>query len=147
LEWFDYGGDPYHFKVEIDVSGMNYTEEQHAAALAGVQYYKNLRSHLDAVWYISTAEESTATVYAIGASGIAISETTLPPLVPSGGNRATVRVATAGHSITITDLPELAPDPVALFFMDDSGEIYDAYVEVDGDVTRLYAESKNLQGV
>lgn len=44
-EWYEYGGDPYHFKVIIYDSSGN--EEKRNRILAKVKYYKNLRSHLE----------------------------------------------------------------------------------------------------
>lgn len=44
-EWFEYGGEPYHFKVIIYDSSND--KEKRARVLAKVQYYKNLRSVLE----------------------------------------------------------------------------------------------------
>lgn len=44
-EWFEYGGEPYHFKVIIYDSSND--KEKRARILAKVQYYKNLRSVLE----------------------------------------------------------------------------------------------------
>lgn len=44
-EWFEYGGQPYHFKVIIYDSSND--KEKRARVLAKVQYYKNLRSVLE----------------------------------------------------------------------------------------------------
>jgi phage tail P2-like protein len=51
-EWFDYGGEPYHFRVVTNNSGA--TNEQAALFLRAVESAKNLRSHLDAVIIQST---------------------------------------------------------------------------------------------
>lgn len=44
-EWFEYGGEPYHFKVIIYDSSND--REKRSRVLAKVQYYKNLRSVLE----------------------------------------------------------------------------------------------------
>ncbi len=44
-EWYEYGGEPFHFKVIIYDSSGN--EEKRNRILAKVKYYKNLRSHLE----------------------------------------------------------------------------------------------------
>lgn len=48
-EWFEYGGEPYHFKVIIYDSTND--QEKRARVLAKVQYYKNLRSVLEETIY------------------------------------------------------------------------------------------------
>lgn len=50
-EWFEYGGDPYTFRLAIDATDVEVTSEKHKRVLALVDYYKNLRSHLDGIDY------------------------------------------------------------------------------------------------
>lgn len=50
-EWFEYGGQPYHFKLRINPNGEEITSERHRRVLERVAFYKNLRSHLDEVEY------------------------------------------------------------------------------------------------
>ena len=52
-EWFEYGGDPYHFNLLIDVTYENADPAKHRRVLDRVRYYKNLRSHLDNIEYIN----------------------------------------------------------------------------------------------
>lgn len=56
-EWFEYGGDPYTFRVKISAA-EGVTAEQQAAVLERVRFYKNLRSHLSAISY--QMEQKTA---------------------------------------------------------------------------------------
>lgn len=49
-EWFEYGGEPYHFKVVI-YDHTNDTEKRQRV-LARIHYYKNLRSHLEETIYV-----------------------------------------------------------------------------------------------
>jgi phage tail P2-like protein len=50
-EWFEYGGEPYTFRLVIDATDLSVNSEQHKQVLERVDYYKNLRSHLDRVKY------------------------------------------------------------------------------------------------
>ncbi len=50
-EWFDYGGKPYHFRLDINVTDDEADSAKQRRVLARLQYYKNLRSHLDGVTY------------------------------------------------------------------------------------------------
>lgn len=51
LEWFEYGGEPYHFKLEINLTFGWDTPDKRQRVLDRVEYYKNLRSHLDTIDY------------------------------------------------------------------------------------------------
>lgn len=53
-EWFEYGGEPYHFKVTIYDSGSD--AERRRRVLAKIKYYKNLRSVLEATEFIIAAK-------------------------------------------------------------------------------------------
>ncbi|RPF48269.1 phage tail P2-like protein [Hydrogenoanaerobacterium saccharovorans] len=50
-EWFEYGGAPYMFRIVIGVTASGITAEKQAAVLAKTRFYKNLRSHLEAINY------------------------------------------------------------------------------------------------
>lgn len=49
VEWFEYGGNPYHFKVVIYDSTND--AEKRSKVMSKVKYYKNVRSVLDEVVY------------------------------------------------------------------------------------------------
>ena len=49
-EWFEYGGEPYHFKVTVYDSGGD--AEKRERVLAKIKYYKNLRSVLESTEFI-----------------------------------------------------------------------------------------------
>ena len=67
-EWFEYGGDPYKFRVVIGATEAGITADRQATVLDRVRFYKNLRSHLEAISY--QIEKRTAVkvaaVHAIG---------------------------------------------------------------------------------
>ncbi|MDF2984875.1 MAG: phage tail protein [Eubacterium sp.] len=52
-EWFTYGGDPYHFKLLLDATYEGVNPTKHKRVLDRVEYYKNLRSHLDNIEYVA----------------------------------------------------------------------------------------------
>lgn len=63
-EWFDYGGEPYHFKVTVDISEYGADRDTYPQIINKVEEYKNVRSVLDDVDYLLTG---TGGVY-IGAN-------------------------------------------------------------------------------
>ncbi len=58
-EWFDYGGEPYHFKLKIDLSGETSDAARPWRALERVNFYKSLRSHIDAFEFTMNAPPVT----------------------------------------------------------------------------------------
>ena len=54
LPWFEYGGNPYHFRLEIDLTEEQYSSGKPEMALRKVQYYKSLRDHMDEIQYTIT---------------------------------------------------------------------------------------------
>lgn len=56
-EWFEYGGKPYHFKLTIDATHERTDIKQHAQILNRINYYKNLRSHLECITYVTRCDE------------------------------------------------------------------------------------------
>ena len=52
-EWFDYGGDPYKFRVALN-SGAPIIPVSNTDILKAVYTYKSLRSHLEAIIYRTT---------------------------------------------------------------------------------------------
>ncbi|ARU25319.1 glucose-6-phosphate 1-dehydrogenase (plasmid) [Ralstonia solanacearum] len=46
-EWFEYGGQPYHFKINVDLTTRGIDEATFDALVALVTEYKNVRSHLE----------------------------------------------------------------------------------------------------
>ena len=60
LEWFEYGGEPYHFRLHINVSDDNIESDKQRRVLSRLDTYKNLRSHLDTINYRMTARPAVA---------------------------------------------------------------------------------------
>ncbi len=51
-QWFEYGGEPYFFRVRLELGGAGLDEAAQRNALQLIQDYKNVRSWLD---YLETA--------------------------------------------------------------------------------------------
>lgn len=67
-EWFEYGGKPYMFKVIIGATTAGVSAERQAAVLERVRFYKNLRSHLEAISY-QIEKKATVQVAAVHSVG------------------------------------------------------------------------------
>lgn len=61
-EWFEYGGNPYCFRVVLPASG-ELTIEKQKRVLSRIQYYKNLRSHLDKIVALIEAAAHTSMAF------------------------------------------------------------------------------------
>ena len=60
VEWFEYGARPYHFKLRINVTDDEMDSAKEKRVLARLEYYKNLRSHLDGIEYFIKAPPALA---------------------------------------------------------------------------------------
>lgn len=87
-EWFEYGGKPYTFRVIIGVTTEGLTAARQTEVLNRIRFYKNLRSHLEAISY-EVEKETTIHVAAAVKSGTRLE--VFPVLVKSVTERATVR--------------------------------------------------------
>lgn len=75
-EWFEYGGDPFHFKLLIDATYENVDPERHRRVMDRVEFYKNLRSHLDGIEYAAVPDGICVAYCGVGAAGVALQITT-----------------------------------------------------------------------
>lgn len=48
-EWFEYDGEPYHFKIELDLFGQEISDAEYALIDVFIEQYKNVRSKLDGI--------------------------------------------------------------------------------------------------
>lgn len=48
-EWFEYGGDPYHFKIDIFLQNYTYNEKVFESLKKMIDEYKNVRSVLEEI--------------------------------------------------------------------------------------------------
>lgn len=100
-EWFEYGGEPYHFRLSVPISADT---ELAAGDLRGdaykdrvfwlLAYFKNLRSVPDEIDFIRTLPMTARlAVKGFGESGLSI--TPLPEILPALAFDAAVWVSTA----------------------------------------------------
>ena len=70
-EWWEYGGEPYLFKIIVDDQENLLTEEQWKKIQQSLKYVKNTRSHLESVQYLRYGK--TMLNAGIGVSGYTLS--------------------------------------------------------------------------
>lgn len=104
-EWFEYGGRPYHFKLQLDLTGTLWTEERPRRILERVNFYKSLRSHVDGLEY-TRYPAHPATLHVGGTGGILSTvgvpeDTGLPEAQPSA-----VRAGGTGGILSTAGIPE-----------------------------------------
>ena len=94
LEWFEYGGEPYHFRLDINITNDTIDSAKQHRVLERLNFYKSLRSHNDGVTYFVEAEPAIARAVA---SAPGLTETLHVPLVlpvPMIRPTASVRMGT-----------------------------------------------------
>lgn len=71
-EWFEYGGQPYHFRISIPVDQSSLDLSKHERIIALIDFYKNLRSVLDGIEYYGSggAAKAYAAAACIGCSAV-----------------------------------------------------------------------------
>lgn len=57
-EWFEYGGEPYRFRILVHIGDNGLTENTSRQIAETVRFYKNLRSHCDGVFYRLSVEKA-----------------------------------------------------------------------------------------
>lgn len=74
-EWFEYGGNPYCFKLLIDATYERVDADRQKRVLERVGFYKNLRSHLDGIEYSALPNGDCTTYCGVKAAGMEMSIT------------------------------------------------------------------------
>ena len=69
-EWWEYGADPYHFRLLIDATYEDVDPVKHQQILDRVAYYKNVRSHMDDVEYYARPEGEAVAYGFVALAGI-----------------------------------------------------------------------------
>lgn len=91
-EWFEYGGEPYHFRLNIDITSDSGDRARQKRVLDRLNFYKSLRSHNDGVRYFLYPAKS----WALAGGGFVGSQETgrvfipAPPLKRPGGAVLTI---------------------------------------------------------
>jgi phage tail P2-like protein len=67
-EWFEYDGDPYHFKVRLNVFNRPINESTENKLISLINDYKNVRSHLEGIEVVlaSKLKQQIASCVVIG---------------------------------------------------------------------------------
>ncbi|UTH76095.1 phage tail protein I [Chromobacterium sp. IIBBL 290-4] len=101
-EWFEYQGEPYHFRIELDLAGGALTESTYHAFRQMLEQYRNARSTLEGLtlryerqdrlpWLAATAEGGElATVYPYRIGEIRQQNTLCLAASQGGSERATI---------------------------------------------------------
>ena len=91
-EWFEYGGEPYHFRLNIDITSDSGDRARQRRVLERLNFYKNLRSHVDEVKCFLMPEKSWAVAGGLfaGSREIDRAKITVPPLKRPGGEVITI---------------------------------------------------------
>lgn len=86
-EWFEYGGEPYHFRLNIDITSDSGDRVRQRRVLERLNFYKSLRSHNDGVRYFLVPEKSWAVAGGLFAGSREIDRATIkvPELTRPGG--------------------------------------------------------------
>ena len=66
LEWFEYSGQPYHYKLELGIGGEMYTSDRFRRAVQIVGMFANVRSVLDQVILCTEREAQMYIGFAVG---------------------------------------------------------------------------------
>lgn len=57
VEWFEYGGEPYHFRLRINLANDSGDITKQRRVFQRLNFYKSLRSHVDEVKYFLKPEK------------------------------------------------------------------------------------------
>jgi phage tail P2-like protein len=96
-EGFEYGGEPYMFKVIIGATESGVSADRQAAVLERVRFYKNLRSHLEAISY---QIEKKAAVFTAAVHSVGVRLEVYPYLAEDIEETARIK-AGAGHTVGV----------------------------------------------
>lgn len=95
LEWWEYGGEPYHFRLDINITSDSGDRERQRRVLERLNFYKNLRSHVDGIRYFLMPEKSWAVAGGLFAGSRSIDRVSIriPPTLKSPGGRSALGVS------------------------------------------------------
>ena len=74
-EWFEYGGEPYNFRLLIDANYESVDPVKYKQVLDRVSFYKNLRSLLEGIVYTVNPETNCCAYAAVATVGIGMTIT------------------------------------------------------------------------
>lgn len=94
VEWFDYGGRPYTFKITVNIGNEGLSEDTSREIVSKMQFYKNLRSHCDGIFYILSIEKATVKAVALHEVGTTLKVKPLLQENIKAAGKAKLRAAT-----------------------------------------------------
>lgn len=101
VEWFEYGGEPYHFRLDINITDDSMDSDKQRRVLERVNFYKSLRSHSDGITYfVETAPAAAKAMSGVpGLEETARVQITLPiPVL-----RATAKSYAGGGAVAMQE--------------------------------------------
>lgn len=104
-EWFEYGGEPYHFRLAMTLPAEEIQSTKHEKVLALLRFYKNLRSVLDYILYI-VKTQIDYTLAADSHVGHGMMSTKLPEIPFDYGFEEEIDPVPGQMNMTETVLPE-----------------------------------------
>lgn len=108
--WYEYGGEPYHFRLKINLTREQYEEGKPQRALDQVKYYKSLRDHLDSLSYTITLPDCVLHVGGRAGRGTVLG---VPPGADRYDYRQTLRAGLVSGIRSTTGVPEASTAPPA----------------------------------
>ena len=117
-EWFEYGGEPYCFRISIETDGHDLHVTAQRRLVRSVQYYKNARSRLESIHYRLNPNPSPAPLRITPVTGDAYFRITIP--APS-------MESVYEHMLFVTDdgnVYEYAEEGDITYEIDDDGNLY-----------------------
>lgn len=107
-EWFEYEGEPHHFRVGIDFMGEPITPDTMTELRRMINGIKRLSSWLDDITITTEIEATPLYITPVPGKGIEI--TTLPTLEPEWTDNPLYITPVQGRGMSETTLPALEPD-------------------------------------
>jgi len=104
-EWFEYGGEPYHFKILLDLTGTQWSDDRPRKILERSEHYKSLRSHLEAVEFVRGPDREEA--LHIGGAMSVVARLPVPEAADELRFEETVRAGGRLGAIVTVPVPEL----------------------------------------
>lgn len=89
-EWFEYGGEPYHFRLRINLANDSGDITKQRRVFQRLNFYKSLRSHVDEVKYFLKPEKVWAYAGAAFMSSRREAAAYIPITVTPPGSRAEI---------------------------------------------------------
>lgn len=101
-EWFEYGGRPYFFRIDIDVGNIGLSEKNIHEMVSELQAYKNARSHCEIIKYNLHAEKANVKIGAFPQYGEKLKiKAVLTESIRCGSRESVKAYQRSSQSITI----------------------------------------------